>query len=413
MMSISLRWLFCSACLAAALGCGARVAQDTGGPEPGACVACPVTCDAGVGSACSASALDASSHPVDTGTSHDGGTSYPTGSTPPKSAQLTALPFDVIDAEGSSSLATLVMVSTVPTNGMHLFQWADGTSTDIPLPKVPTAVTLDATGKFAAVGFDGQISYIDLVAKTLLNTCAVSANVFDLALTSSGIAYVVPKVDQWVPIHVVDLMSCKETTQTQIRAASHAALHPGQSVLFTADGDLSPSSIERCVIHPSGGVSCNDAIASSDWGKHPFCGRLWVSPLGNSMYTGCGVVLSVPPDTTASPSVYAGQVGMSTEPIQFVWWAPDANRVLVQPGGTKDMPWNPPNPNSDTAIRIYDDKFLNLQAELQLPKMARPGGGQIFSRGKFVFSTPDAATIYAIVQADAPSSDFALAAITP
>ena len=115
---------------------------------------------------------------------YDAGPHYPDGSAPPSSVITTPLPFDVVDAKQSSALGALVLVSKSPSSALHVIHTDDGTVDDVPLPGVPTAITLDPSEKFAAVGYDSHVSYVDLVNRSVLTTCNVGCDVFDLERVS-------------------------------------------------------------------------------------------------------------------------------------------------------------------------------------------------------------------------------------
>ena len=107
--------------------------------------------------------------------------------------------------------------------------------------------------KFAAVGHDAWVSYIDLSAPSLVKTWPISATAGDVvlgdAITVGGnatrFAYVFPARDQWVSIHNLDLASGTEKTSESIYAGMRAVLQPGSGHIFGVTAGLSPAQIYR------------------------------------------------------------------------------------------------------------------------------------------------------------------------
>jgi len=370
--------------------------------------------EAGPGSRCdgscySPSRYDAGYHDASYFPPRDAGPQYPDGSTRPSSTDVKTLGFDVVDARQSTALDALVLVSKSPASILHVFHTGDGTMDDIALPDVPTAVALDPSGKFAAVGHHTQISYVDLVNKTVMNACAVTFDVAKVAIDKNAIAYAVPKTDQFISVHPIDLNACVDTgvaRSNMVGAASPIVLHPAGTALLLADAYITQE-LQRCTFGTDAGVKCTSTFLTM---QSP-CGRLWLSPDGTRLYTGCGNVFQVPPDVTFSAPQFAGKVGGPADNIQFTSWAANAKKTVVQPmGQTSTFPGAPPS--LDTTIRVYDDSVLTLLADLQLPMMPA-GATSVFSHGKFAFTTANADKFFVIVQADPPSLAYALVTLTP
>jgi hypothetical protein len=311
------------------------------------------------------------------------------------------LSYRVVDAEQSSALASIVMVSDTPTNTLHIFNEVSQVDQSVTLPEPPIAVAVDPSGRKAAVAYDAHVSWVDLQTATLLATCPLGSNAYDLVLTSAGVAYVVPATDQWVSLHAVDLTSCTETTGSTIWAGSHIALHPSQLAAFTADQGLSPSRINRCNITGST-PSCTDAENTADWGTYSYCGNLWISADGQRIYSACGVTLRVPGNVNGSPASYGGTLSGVTSVVHMSE-APCAQEVALIPG-------------TDTAVRIHETNFLGFVSQANIPSFPLPDGGSAVAHGRFVFTTSAMDMLYVIVQADSASgalNDYAIATFAP
>jgi hypothetical protein len=339
---------------------------------------------------------------------------YPEGSAPAASATLQVLTYEVIDAKFSVALSSLVLVSSAPSNALHIYAPSTGSDRAVALPAAPAAVTIDASGLHAAVAYDGNVSWVDLASGAVTATCPISSDAYDIALTAEGTACVMPRTDQWVSLHAID-STCTETVEEYgVWAGSHIALHPSEKALFTADQGLSPSSINRCDLTVSP-VGCVEALGGTDWGTYAFCGSLWISADGQRIYSGCGVTLRVPGDPTTDLCSYGGTLaGVSL--IQHLSEAPQAKRVVLIPGnGYSYDPTNAPATN-DTVVRVQETDYLGFVSQYELPRFPLAGTSSGVAHGRFVFTTPTMDTIFAVVQADGSSgalNDFAIVTMVP
>ncbi|MEP7121070.1 MAG: hypothetical protein ABJE95_09180 [Byssovorax sp.] len=341
----------------------------------------------------------------------------PDGGVLPKSSTMTTLDYRVVDAELSVALSSLVIVSDSPSNALHIVDVTTGMDRVVALPAAPVAVTIDSTGLKAAVAYDAHVSWIDLPAGSLTKTCDISSNAFDVALSSTGTAYVMPRTDQWISLHVIEPAGCVETLSNEnLRAASHIALHPGEKALFAADQGLSPSRIDRCDLTTSP-PDCDDSEGQADWGTYSYCGNLWISADGARIYSACGVTLKVPGNAATGLCSYGGTLtGVSS--IQHLSEAPQAQKVVMIQDLSYDCEFNGPDcdPTADTYVRVHETNFLGFETQYKLPDFAFPGGISVVAHGRFVFTTPTMDRLIAIVQADPKGGalhDFAIDVLVP
>jgi hypothetical protein len=352
---------------------------------------------------------------ADAGVSSSPEGGYPEGSIAPASATVNVLSYRVVDAKQSVPLHSLVMVSDTPSNSLHIYDVSTASDRSVALPAPPVAVAVDRSGLMAAVAYDAHVSWVDLTAGALKTTCAVSSDAYDVALSQAGVAYVMPRTDQWIALHAVTLSTCVEAASGgQLYAAEHLAMHPGEQALFAADQGLSPSRINRCDLSSSP-IACSDAEGSADWGTRNYCGNLWISSDGRRIYSACGATLLVPGNVTQDVCTYGGSLsGVSV--IQHLSEAPLAQRVALIPAVTAYTPSGDPDANADTVVRVHETAFLGVVAQYELPLFPLAGSATAFAHGRFVFATPSMDHIYAIVKAD-PSSgalaNYAIATIAP
>jgi hypothetical protein len=338
---------------------------------------------------------------------------------PPQQATIdSVLSYRVVDAKFSVALSSIVIASDTPSNTLHIYDTQAQADRAVALPLAPVAVALDSTGLTAAVAHDAQVSWVDLKAGALTATCSVSSNAYDVALSSTGTVYVMPRTDQWITLHAVDRSSCSEAASgaSLLYAGSHIAMHPSEKALFAADQGLSPSRIDRCDLTVSP-IACSDSEGTADWGTYEYCGNLWLSADGQRIYSACGVTLRVPGNVTTDYASYGGTLAGVTR-VQHLSEAPQAERVVLIPGVD---PYSNPYPqaadaNADSVVRVHETQYLGFVAQYELPRFPLAGSATAVAHGRFAFTTPAMDVIYAIVQAD-PSSgalnDYAIVALSP
>ena len=348
--------------------------------------------------------------PFDAGGGGGGGVGgYPAGSNPPSSASSTALAFDVVDAEQSTALHRVVMVSDSPSNALVILDPVSHAMQTVALPSKPVAVGVDPSGLHAAVAYDAHVSEIDLQTATLTTTCNLGSDAADIALSDDGVAYVAPLTDQWVSLRAVTLSTCTDSSQNGgLYADSRLQLHPSGLAAFVADRGLSPSSIDRCYLN-DGGVGCNDANSTDEWGRYEFCGSLWINSTGARIYTGCGVTLAVPPAVVDGFLTYSGKLTVPGA-IQHLTEVTAASRVLAIPA----VPAYATDPSltlADTEVRVYGTQYLDLQKQVQIPLMT--GGAP--AHGRFVFGSDDGSTLYVIASSSMtiPGGTYELETLVP
>jgi hypothetical protein len=306
---------------------------------------------------------------------------------------IQALTHRVLDAEYSKALDRVVMVSTHP-NALYLYNPTTKTETSVALPTAPTSVSVGPDGRFAAVGHNAYISYVDLATPKLLKTVAVTTDVLDVVLAGNGHAYAFPRTDQWEQIHSLNLSTDKETLSTgSIYAGTKARLHPGGKALYGADNGLSPSDLEKYGI--TGGTA--QVLYDSRYhGDHEMCGDLWFSEDGARLFTRCGNTFRTS-ELQSEDMIYAGKLP-DVSLIRHLTHSAAANRVAL----VQDVSYNG-EPSVATRLQLYTPDFLNLDRSVSLPAFVREGKG-FAGYGRFVFYTAAGDKLLVVLQADASSA---------
>lgn len=150
----------------------------------------------------------------------------------------TALPFRPIDAEYSSSLDRIIMISASP-NQLHIYNPVSKADTIVNLAAAPLTVSVSPDGRFAAAGHSGSISYVDLANGQLLNTFTGPFTASDVVLTADYV-YAPPRAAiRLATGAIMDNLSATGTTYKS-RLGSDGAIYS-----FEYNGQSSPGVVAR------------------------------------------------------------------------------------------------------------------------------------------------------------------------
>ncbi len=294
------------------------------------------------------------------------------------------------------------------STALHIYDVATHADRVVTLPYAPVAVDVDATGLSAAVAYDSYVSLIDLEAAVVKTTCSLTSNAAHVALSSAGVAYVMPENapadGNWPALQAVDFSSCAETLgQSSFVPASYVGVSPNQGAVFVFD-DGQPSKAYWC--DPSSSPFACQPVPTS--GVLSFGASFWFGSNGTRIYTDDGVAVDVPADLFLYPFTYAGTLNTATV-VLSVSDAPQAQRVVsVQEDDV--------GPVTGGAIHVYDSKSFALVARYQPPSYPYPVDAGTFSSttGVFVFTTPTMDAIYVVERANwNVGNGCAIATITP
>jgi chitinase len=297
------------------------------------------------------------------------------------------LDHDVVDAEYSSALDRIIMVSD-DDQALHIFDPVTGAEIDVALALTPTSVSVSPSGTQAVVGHDAWISVVDLTTGAQPQTFSVTTRAIDIVHGGNGFAYVFPALDQWEQLRCINLTSGAETLGSgSIYAGMIGKRNPVRMSIYGADRGLSPADIENHDITNGTSMLLRD---SPYHGDYAMCGDLWFSDDGNRIFTACGNVFrsSTNPQTDMT---YNGNLAGASY-VGFVDHSDQADLVAVMPRDGWMMT------GADTRVRFYEEQFLGFVAEIALPPMV-VGSSLVTSNGRFVFWKADGSQYYVIMRA--------------
>ncbi|MBC8166299.1 MAG: hypothetical protein H7Y20_10550, partial [Bryobacteraceae bacterium] len=99
----------------------------------------------------------------------------------PGFGQLQTLTYRPVDAAYSTALDRLVLVNGGP-NQLHLYDPATRNDVALALGYAPSSLALSADGRFAAVGHDQFVSWVDLTGLRVVRVIGIGIDVAELAV---------------------------------------------------------------------------------------------------------------------------------------------------------------------------------------------------------------------------------------
>jgi hypothetical protein len=278
---------------------------------------------------------------------------------------------------------------------------SNGAERQLALVKAPTAVSISPDGRFAAVGHDALITYVDLqsvvdgVPTTKL--LDVSTNVLDLVLDGRGNVHALPLRDQWQDVHSVAVATNTETLGTGLLyAGTLGRLHPSGDFMYTADNGLSPSDIAKWDLRSGVATGMYD---SPYHGDYAMCGNLWFKEDGTTIYTKCGNTFRSS-TTKSQDMVYSGHLSLSSSQsygylIQALSESDATKEIMLVEGDTYECGPYTSGSQCYMHLALYESDFLNRTAVYSLPPI-EVGGATYSQRGTFVFHSSNGLHRYLI-----------------
>jgi len=310
------------------------------------------------------------------------------------------LDYRVVDAEYSQSLKRVVMVSAAPPT-LHLYDASFRREEAVPLPADPTCIGLSPDGRFAAVGHDHLVSYVDLDATAVVASYPVSGNVSGVVLADNGRIYALLGAGApYLGISVVDLTSGVEQKLTS--GGTQARQQPNKELLYVLNNALIPESLSSYDIR---GGAAAPLHLSPYRGDRPYCGKLWFSEQGERIFTACGDTLRTS-SSRDEDMRYVGSLANLTG-VQSLSHSSASHHLIAIP----KLDAFSSDPPADTRLQLYNDAYLEYRGSRQLPCFFVDDQTVAAAHGRYVFFD-DSGLFYIVIQQADPSAglehDFAI-----
>ena len=309
------------------------------------------------------------------------------------------LPNDVVDAEYAKATDLLVYVASDAT--LDIYHPDRHELTSVALSFNPTCVSVSPDGTKAVVGHDGHVTYVDLLAETVLTVNNVSCDALDIVLTNDGWTYVFPRRDQWTTIRCINVTTSNAIatahTGYNIYAGTKAKLHPSGKYVYGADNNLSPSDIEKYDIQNGTAQYLYDSPYHGDYAMD---GDLWFEESGDRLFTRAGTVFKTS-ETQSMDMIYDGTIPLEGNYKNIIWLDQlDLKRELfvVQ---KNSYTWNNEGPNLPYVF-VYNSDNLNFITKTRLEDYIVVNGEDVVyydASPYFVFARSNGEQLYVITKA--------------
>jgi hypothetical protein len=292
----------------------------------------------------------------------------------PLSNPLYRLAFKPVAAALSKATGRIVLASAAP-NELHIFDPVSRSDRVVSLPLTPRSVAAHPAAPYAAVGYDGWLSHVNLLTGTVERHVEIALPADSVVLAQNGFAYVfangVLSEAAWV-----DLGNGMPSYAKWL-AGAPVVLHPSGKYIYASRGlklDIS-----------TGAPKFVSQIFS--FGA---CGWIWPTSDGARLITGCGAVHRSS-EAPASDLTVEGNLSPPTG-VKWADHSPSQRLIAVIPMQSSD------GTTTDMHLRMFRHDDLTQDGYLSFPQF--PGGANT-ARGSWVFWNQDASALYAVVQADA------------
>ena len=309
------------------------------------------------------------------------------------------LPNDVVDAEYAK--ATNLLVYVAGDASLNIFHPDTRELSHVALTYAPTCVSLSPDGTKAAVGHNAHVTYVDLIAETVLTTNDISCNALDIVLTNSGWTYVFPTRDQWAHISCINISTnnAMETMHTgnSIYAGTKGKLHPSGKYVYGADNGLSPADIEKYDIQDG---TAHYLYDSPYHGEYYMGGDLWFEESGERLFTRAGTVFKTS-EMQSMDMVYNGTIPLDGDYYRSIAWLDQLDLTSEIYLVRNVAGWsNEPGP---PFVDIFDSDNLTHKARIGLEEYAVANGTDYTlyeATPHFVFAHSNGEKLYVITKAN-------------
>ena len=191
-------------------------------------------------------------------------------------------------------------------------------------------------------GHEGYIASFDLERQVKDRQFWISEDPFGLVAKSNGHLVVSSGSGQRTYVRVFDgETGALLDSSNRHRQRTRLSLHPGETIIYAADTDVTHSDIERYDVDETGIITYRwDSIYH---GEHPMSGNVWSSPLGDKVITRGGGVFTAGGDTRYTDMIYSR--GLTSSYIEAVVYDTLHNVMFT---------------GHDNKLRYYDLHSLDL-----------------------------------------------------
>ncbi len=301
---------------------------------------------------------------------------------------------EVIDAEYNDKLEKLLILTADP-HKLLICNTENKTMESIQINKTPKCLSVSPNGKYAVVGHNAAVSYLDLNNKTELGFYTVSVDCYDIVMSDRKWAYFTSSNSYNDGVFGLDLSTGLEKTQNggSYYSQGMIKLDPTGQYLLTNQGSSSSNLYKYDVSTDS-----IKFLYSSNYGQNVNTGGdFWYSEDGERVFTKSKNVYRLS-TSQEHDFKYAG-VLEGTGTLNCVDHSSESNKICAA-FATNDYY----SPKLAEKLRIFDANYLNFEKEINLPKFSIPDGnnGYKFFKpdAKYCFFNSDGTKYIVVMQAE-------------
>ncbi len=153
------------------------------------------------------------------------------------------------------------------------------------LYKSPTCVSIEPSGKYAAVGSPGAVFYINLETLEIEKIYNANLTPHDIVLAGNDWVYLFPDDSgfgfKWIHCLYLPTGGISPHEGNNIKSRTKAKLHPSGNFIYGADNGISPSDFEKYDISEGIAQYLYDSPYHTEYN---FNGDIWISEDGKRLY---------------------------------------------------------------------------------------------------------------------------------
>jgi uncharacterized protein (TIGR03437 family) len=312
-------------------------------------------------------------------------------------AQTNPLSYRPVAAEFSAALDRIVLVSGNP-NVLHIYNPVSQNDIKVNLVQPPLCLSISPDGRYAAVGHDALISYVNLTTGAVEKQFVVPAKVQSITLSGAWI-YVMPSY--YGGSVSINIGTGVVTPNTAVFYGSGGRFNATVNAIYGTRDGISPNDIEEYTIS-TGPITRQ--FDSPYHGDYCIFGPIWFSPDGTRIYTGCGTVFHASQDPNLDMYYLSSLTGVAS--IGSLTESASIRTLALIPGQAV----YPSTTLNDDKVMLFESVYLQFLGQFSLPNFV-VGSNTFKAHGKWVFFNSAATELDVLMEADQTSgllNDFAV-----
>jgi len=302
----------------------------------------------------------------------------------PKPVNQFIYPGNIVDTIILSSKGDRAIISTQPSNILHIIDVNGTTISSLSLNNIPSKMALNEDKNKLVISFDARVMLVDISDISnlqILNTFTVPASLGAIVIDNNFI-YAIETNGQWADLYSINI---NNSTYTKVDYASYGnnqkmIINRSQKSLYILDSGSSPQDINKFDISSGKAIALYD---SPYHGDYAFCDNMWKLS-DDKIITACATTLLMDTNQTFdmiydgkfnSPSLIYNSYGNLETMIKSISTNEyEDNNKLVVGIGKKTFGYDTYDTNTyDNIIEVYNLKTLQLEEQITVSNQYNEG----------------------------------------